>query len=408
MQVRVASEIYGSVSLPHEANIFNDFISHAGLVDILLGGYSFTWSDKVVTKMSKLDSFLVSEGTLEIFPNLTGFVLERHLWDHRPILLKEISIDYSPPFRVFHSWFSMDGFVQMVEDSWNNNGIFHPNALVFFKKKLHHLKKTIKIEKLIEEKGNLHCWLKGLRCIRRSKTLIVLKGQILLKRLRYIKKREFQIFFHGMLNKETQAVGNPGHDAGLLNLLYLVLRFFRTSTEGFILINQRCWIIIFTYDEIKKAVWDCGIDISPSHDGFSFGFIRRFWHLIDKDIIQAVVEFYSSIEFPYGCNTSFLVLIPKVQDAKNVKDFRPLSLIGCLYKIVGKILANGLSLVIKDDAMFIGEWKDLNIQNLVIVFHCFHLASGLKINLHKSKLFGISVNNSSIEAVATRIGCNRR
>lgn len=135
--------------------------------------------------------------------------------------------------------------------------------------------------------------------------------------------------------------------AGLLNLLYLVLRFFRTSTEGFILINQRCWIIIFTYDEIKKAVWDCGIDISPSHDGFSFGFIRRFWHLIDKDIIQAVVEFYSSIEFPYGCNTSFLVLIPKVQDAKNVKDFRPLSLIGCLYKIVGKILANGSSLVIK-------------------------------------------------------------
>lgn len=61
-----------------------------------------------------------------------------------------------------------------------------------------------------------------------------------------------------------------------------------------------------------------------------------------------------------------------------------------------------------DDAMFIGEWKDLNIQNLVIAFHCFHLASGLKINLHKSKLFGISVNNSSIEAVATRIGCNRR
>lgn len=144
-EVRVASEIYGSVSLPHEANIFNDFISHAGLVDILLGGYSFTWSDKVVTKMSKLDSFLVSEGTLEIFPNLTGFVLERHLWDHRPILLKEISIDYSPPFRVFHSWFSMDGFIQVVEDSWNNNGIFHPNALVFFKKMLHHLKKTIKV-----------------------------------------------------------------------------------------------------------------------------------------------------------------------------------------------------------------------------------------------------------------------
>ena len=73
-------------------------------------------------------------------------ILDLHLSDHHPILLKESVVEYgTTPIRVFHSWFSMDGFVQMVEDSWNNNGIFHPNALVFFKKMLHHLKKTIKV-----------------------------------------------------------------------------------------------------------------------------------------------------------------------------------------------------------------------------------------------------------------------
>nr|GEV35354.1 cysteine-rich receptor-like protein kinase [Tanacetum cinerariifolium] len=35
-------------------------------------------------------------------------------------------------------------------------------------------------------------------------------------------------------------------------------------------------------------------------------------------------------------------------DAKHLKDFRPISLIGCQYKIIGKILANRLSLVIGD------------------------------------------------------------
>ena len=40
------------------------------------------------------------------------------------------------------------------------------------------------------------------------------------------------------------------------------------------------------------------------------------------------------------------MLIPKVVDAINVKDFCPISLIGCQYKIVGKILANLLSLVV--------------------------------------------------------------
>ncbi|KAL4573633.1 hypothetical protein LXL04_020447 [Taraxacum kok-saghyz] len=49
-----------------------------------------------------------------------------------------------------------------------------------------------------------------------------------------------------------------------------------------------------------------------------------------------------------GCNPSFIALIPKVPDAKFVKDFRPISLIDCQYKIIAKILANRLKMVIGD------------------------------------------------------------
>ncbi|GKB75656.1 RNA-directed DNA polymerase, eukaryota, partial [Tanacetum coccineum] len=53
-------------------------------------------------------------------------------------------------------------------------------------------------------------------------------------------------------------------------------------------------------------------------------------------------------QFPIGCNPSIRSLIPKISNAKFVKDFRPISFIGCQYKIVGKILANRLSVVIDD------------------------------------------------------------
>ena len=40
----------------------------------------------------------------------------------------------------------------------------------------------------------------------------------------------------------------------------------------------------------------------------------------------------------------FLVLVPKKREAKDPKDFRPISLVGSLYKLLAKVLANKLLL----------------------------------------------------------------
>ncbi|GJX11691.1 RNA-directed DNA polymerase, eukaryota [Tanacetum coccineum] len=103
-----------------------------------------------------------------------------------------------------------------------------------------------------------------------------------------------------------------------------------------------------TCDEIRKAVWACGENKSPGPDGFTFEFFRKFWVDIGPDFCAAVVWFFDHCSFARGCNSAFIALIPKVPDPKFVNDFHPISLIGCLYKVVTKILAMRLSMVISD------------------------------------------------------------
>ncbi|GJR18634.1 RNA-directed DNA polymerase, eukaryota, reverse transcriptase zinc-binding domain protein [Tanacetum coccineum] len=58
-----------------------------------------------------------------------------------------------------------------------------------------------------------------------------------------------------------------------------------------------------------------------------------------------------------------------------------------------------------DDAIFMGQWNQANIDTLIRVLDVFHRASGLRINISKSKLLGISVEASKLDQAAAKIGC---
>ncbi|GKD83593.1 RNA-directed DNA polymerase, eukaryota, reverse transcriptase zinc-binding domain protein [Tanacetum coccineum] len=58
-----------------------------------------------------------------------------------------------------------------------------------------------------------------------------------------------------------------------------------------------------------------------------------------------------------------------------------------------------------DDAIFLGQWSDTNIDTLVHVLECFHRASGLRINMCKSKIMGIHVDDGKIKNAASKLGC---
>ena len=98
----------------------------------------------------------------------------------------------------------------------------------------------------------------------------------------------------------------------------------------------------FEEDEVKVAVWECGSSKSLGLDGLNFKFIKEFWDGMKMDVLRFLDKFHANGCFPKGSNASFLALIPKVWDPLNLNDYIPISLIGCIYKIVAKILTKRL------------------------------------------------------------------
>ncbi|GJZ92679.1 transposon TX1 uncharacterized [Tanacetum coccineum] len=99
-------------------------------------------------------------------------------------------------------------------------------------------------------------------------------------------------------------------------------------------------------DEVKFAMWSCSRSKSPGPDGFNFNFIKTFWDTLKYELFPCIKYFEFTGSFAMGCNPSFIVLIPKVSDPLGFSDYRPISLIGCVYKVVYNIIALRLSKVI--------------------------------------------------------------
>ena len=102
----------------------------------------------------------------------------------------------------------------------------------------------------------------------------------------------------------------------------------------------------FSKEEIDEAVSSCDSEKAPGPDGFNFMFIKSAWEVIKNDIYETISEFWHSSRLPQGSNTAFIALIPKIGAPSSFKDYRPISMVGRIYKIVSKLPARRLQKVI--------------------------------------------------------------
>ena len=86
---------------------------------------------------------------------------------------------------------------------------------------------------------------------------------------------------------------------------------------------------------------------------------------MERDVLTVFEEFYQHSKFEKSLNATFIALIPKKNGASNIRDFRPISLVGSVYKILAKVLANRLKevldqLISESQNSFVGGKKILD------------------------------------------------
>ncbi|GJU99099.1 RNA-directed DNA polymerase, eukaryota [Tanacetum coccineum] len=347
----------GSCFNPSSARVFDHFISSSGLVDVKLEGYAFTWSHPSGSKMSKLDRFLVSEGIFSIFPSITALCLKRHLSDHRPILLREVFSDFGPiPFRFYHSWFNLEGFDDMVEQTWRSFSHSNTNSMIRFKKKLQDLKIIIRgwiKNRRAGRNGDLNAIKSELCAIDKEVDCGVFSDSSLLRRMELQRKlHEFNQleaidsfqkskvrwaiegdenskFFHGIINRKRSHLairgvfdkGNWVSDPGVVKEVFcshFESRFKKPAGQRLLLnfsFNKRLSDMQasdlernVTRDEIRSAIWSCGENKSPGPDGTSWDdpfILNEILHWCQRKKKQAMffkVDFakaYDSVRWDY-------------------------------------------------------------------------------------------------------------
>jgi hypothetical protein len=95
-------------------------------------------------------------------------------------------------------------------------------------------------------------------------------------------------------------------------------------------------------EDIKRSIDSSYAQGALGPDGFSFMFCKTFWPIIKKDFMAMIKGFEEEEINIARINYAMIILIPKEEEARSLKKFRPISLINCSFNIFSKVLNNRL------------------------------------------------------------------
>lgn len=108
--------------------------------------------------------------------------------------------------------------------------------------------------------------------------------------------------------------------------------------------EQRAFLVKpITVTEIEKALHCIGDSKAPSVDGFGAKFFKASWNIVKEDVIKVVMEFFEKGVIDKNFNRTLVMLIPKHEHAKTIKEYRPISCCTTVYKFILKIMSTRLS-----------------------------------------------------------------
>ncbi|CAA7043657.1 unnamed protein product [Microthlaspi erraticum] len=134
-------------------------------------------------------------------------------------------------------------------------------------------------------------------------------------------------------------------------------------------------------EEITKVMFRLNPNKSSGPDGLTSGFYKASWDILGAEVTASISNFFVDSFMPASTNATILTLIPKNPGASKITDYRPISCLNTLYKVVSRLLVKRLKpllpeLILPNQTAFV---KDrLLVENIV-------LAGELVNGYHKSK-----------------------
>jgi hypothetical protein len=373
---------------------FNATISQLGLQEIPLRGQALTWSNmQRHPLLEKLDWCFVSPAWSSNFPATSVFSLARSTSDHVPWVVNiQSNVPKPPIFRFENYWLQLEDFHSRFQASWEHD-LFQPDPAKWLMAKFKRARKVI------------HGWQKSLPNLAK----LIVKAELIIQLMDFIEEsRDLTIqewnfknalvhHLQGLLSNQRTYWKQRGQikwamlgDAGTKffhanatskhrhnSILSLscdngMVAFSRKDKEEVLfqafkdrlgtsqptsmvfnlseLIqpanNLSTLELPFSRSEIDQIIRNLPTNKSPDPDGFNTDFVRKCWPVIASDFYELCDKFYEGSICLESINGSYVTLIPKLSLPTSVGDYRPISLLNTSMKILTKLLANRLQLVI--------------------------------------------------------------
>ena len=394
--VRRVSEKFNSTTNTRSMKEFDYLIGELELMDPKLLNAQFTWSNfRQLPICCRLDRFLFTNDWAAGYPCFRQEMEARVVSDHAPVVLDTSPPKWGPtPFRFENAWLDHKQFSSDFERWWKEvsvegwEGYKWMVRLQQIKPRLKSWNKDVFGDlRLIEaallsrlkELDREECsgsWSEELRQervnLKRDLNGVLAKKEIMVRqklKIQWAKQGDANSsLFHRLLNtrKSKNFISKIELDNGEFvareeDIVREIISYFKglysnqvSQFRGFVGVEWKGitntlsdWLERpFSEEEVKEAVFECDGSKTPGPDGFSLAVFQTQWDTVKTDMMKVFEEFYGSGIINGISNETYICLIPKKLNSCRVRDFRPISLVTSLYKIIAKVLAKRLQSVL--------------------------------------------------------------
>ncbi|GJX96216.1 RNA-directed DNA polymerase, eukaryota, reverse transcriptase zinc-binding domain protein [Tanacetum coccineum] len=174
---------------------------------------------------------------------------------------------------------------------------------------------------------------------------------------------------------------------------------------------------LFLENEVWNAVCGCGSDKAPGPDGFNFKYIKRFWGIIKEDVLKAVVDPLGLCDFrPISLIGNGMLIANETMEFLKRKKMKEI-----IFKVDFEKAYDSINwsymMEIMERTRFGSRWRKwvmayLRSASISILVNGsptneFYMGrevpqevAGLKINLRKSKVYGVGVDGDELDRMA--------